>query len=138
MRHTSGNRAIVSRREKGQTAKNMRERNNVHNWSWSRQIQQLGPNLSCAGPPSPAHTCTYMHIHAHTCISHLDIFLLIKQKYMYIHGTYMHIHQDANMIQSDTCTYSDLNLNRDRCQVEGPWSSLTLADSLRVHSGYCQ
>ena len=87
-----------------------------HKQGWLRRVAGRCPGqiLQCNAEIAPihTHTCTYMHIHAHTCISHLDIFLLIKQKYMYIHGTYMHIHQDANMIQSsDTCTYSDLNLN---------------------------
>ena len=29
---------------------------------------------------------------------------------MHIHGTYMHIHQDTNMIQSDTCTVTYFKL----------------------------
>ena len=53
-RHASWNRAVVSRREKGQTAEDVRERNNVHNGIRSGHIQQLGPNFRGAGPPSPA------------------------------------------------------------------------------------
>ena len=53
-RHASWNRAVVSRREKGQTAEDVRERNNVHNGIRSGHIQQLGPDFRGAGPPSPA------------------------------------------------------------------------------------
>ena len=53
-RHASGNRSEIPFREKRQTAEDMRERNNIHNWIWRGHIQQLGPDFSRAGPPSPS------------------------------------------------------------------------------------
>jgi hypothetical protein len=45
---------------------------------------------------------------------------------MHIHGTYMHIHQDTNMIQSDTCTYFKLIFKLKARAREQPDSELTI------------
>jgi hypothetical protein len=52
--HASGNRSIITRREQGQTAEDVRERNHVHNRIGSGHVQHLGPDFRCAGPPNPA------------------------------------------------------------------------------------
>jgi hypothetical protein len=49
--HVTGNGASITSRNKGQFPKDVWQWNNAHNRLRWREIQQLGSNLSCTGPP---------------------------------------------------------------------------------------
>ena len=49
--HVTGNGASITRWNKGQLPQNVWQWNNIHNRLRGREVQQLGSNLSSAGPP---------------------------------------------------------------------------------------